>query len=213
LASVRLRRLGPAFATVGLLAVAGLSSGAQGATTAQEPISGLLLAVGPAGRSLTVAYTDAGIGGCGLLGVTPAVVETATSVSVTLTATVGVLQPGVECADDLVFGTVVVPLAAPLAGRAVEGLELQGGVFDWYGGNGRPTVPSLVGLSPLDARLMLSPPPGISTGESFAFGPVALVDHTARHASARVLATVTAQKPAPGAPLRRGLVVVLTVAR
>ena len=61
---------------------------------------------------------------------------------------------------------------------------------------------------------MLSPPPGISTEQVVrVLGPVALVDHTARHASSRALATVTAQKPAPGAPLRRGLVVVLTVAR
>ena len=197
----------------GLLAAAAASSGAQGTTT-QAPISGLLLAVGPAGRSLTVAYTDAGVQGCGLFGVSPSVVETAASVSVTLTATVGVLPPGVACADDLVgLGqTVVVTLSAPLAGRAVEGLTVQGGVFDWYGEVAAPTIPNLVGLSPLDARLMLSPPPGTPAGEPFGFGPVALVDHTDRHAGARAHATVVAQKPEPGTPLRRGMIVVLTVA-
>jgi hypothetical protein len=198
----------------GLLAAAAASSVAQGTTT-QAPISGLLLAVGPAGRSLTVAYTDADVHGCGLFGVSPTVVETAASVTVTLTATVGVLPPGVACAADLVgIGqTVVVPLSAPLAGRAVEGLALQGGVFDWYGEVAAPTIPSLVGLSPLDARLMLSPPPGVAPGEPFGFGPVALVDHSARHAGARALPTVVAQKPAPGTPIRRGMIVVLTVAR
>jgi hypothetical protein len=210
---VRLGRLFVALLTAGLLSAAAASSSAQGTTTTQEPIGGLLLAVGPAGRSLTVSYTDAGIQGCGLFGVAPAVAETAASVSVTLTATVGVLPPGVSCADDLVGGTVVVPLAAPLAGRAVDGLALQGGAFDWYGEVAAPTIPSLVGLSPLDARLMLSPPPGTPGGEPFGFGPVALVDHTARHAGARALATVVAQKPAPGTPLRRGMIVVLTVAR
>jgi hypothetical protein len=210
---VRLGRLFVALLlAAGLSGAAAASSGAQGATT-QEPISGQLLAVGPAGRSLTVAYPGAAMQGCGLFGVAPGVVETAASVTVTLTATVGVLPPGVECADGLVGGTVVVPLAAPLAGRAVEGLALQGGAFDFYGGSVGPTIPSLVGLSPLDARLMLSPPPGALAGEPFGFGPVALVDHTARHAGARALATVVAQKPAPGTPLRRGLIVVLTVAR
>jgi hypothetical protein len=198
----------------GLAAATAASSGAQGTTT-QVPIEGLLLAVGPAGRSLTVAYTDAGAEGCGLFGVSPSVVETTASVSVTLTATVGVLPPGVACADDLVGldQTVVIPLSAPLAGRAVEGLALQGGVFDWYGEVMAPTLPSLLGLSPLDARLMLSPPPGTPAGEPFGFGPVAFVDHTARHAAARALATVVAQKPKPGTPLRRGMVVVLTLAR
>lgn len=212
---MRLGRLVVALlSAAGLLAAAAAPGGAQGTTT-QAPISGLLLAVGPAGRSLTVAYTDAGVQGCGLYGVSPSVVETAASVSVTLTATVGVLPPGVACADDLVgLGqTVVVPLSAPLAGRAVDGLVLQGGVFDWYGEVSAPTIPSLVGLSPLDARLMLSPPPGVAPGEPFGFGPVALVDHNARHAGARAFATVIAQKPAPGTAIHRGMLVVLTVAR
>jgi hypothetical protein len=209
---VRLGRLVVALlSAAGLLAAGAASSGAQGAT-AQEPISGMLLAVGPSGRFLLVAYPGAADQGCGLFGVAPEVAETAASVTVTLTATVGVLPPGVACADGLIGGTLVVPLAAPLAGREVEGLALQGAVFDSFSGGG-PTIPSLVGLSPLDARLMLSPPPGVTPGEPFGFGPVALVDRNARHAGARALATVVAQKPAPGTAIHRGMLVVLTVAR
>ncbi len=201
-------------AAIGLLLVfTGGSSSADAPQTIDSQIPGLLIGVGPAQRTLTVGWNNDDVEGCGTPVVTPSVVETAGSVTVTLVAQDGVLPAGVACGGVGLAGTVTVALAAPLAGRSVEGLQVQGGAFDWYGsGGGGSTMPDLVGLSPYDARLMLSPPPGTPTGRPFRNGPVGLVDHYASDLRAGALASVVSQKPLPGKPIRRDMIVVLKVA-
>jgi len=195
-------------ATIGLLALTGASGRADTQQTVDSQIPGLLVGVGPGQRSLTVAWDNALAQGCGAPTVTPSVVETGDSVSVVLTAQETALPPEDSCGGVGLMGTVTVPLTAPLGGRALEGLELRGGAF--YRGGGA-MMPSLVGLSPYDARLMLSPPPGEPAGASFADGPVGLVDHQTRHSQAG-LASVVAQRPLAGKAIRRHMIVVLTVA-
>jgi hypothetical protein len=169
------------------------------ATTLSEPITGALVAVGSDQRSVEVRYDNAQISGCGILSVTPAVTETQTTVAVALTAQVGVLPPDTACAAILISATISVPLSKPLAGRAVEGLALHPDGFGLVPGR----MPNLVGLSPRDARLMLSSGPPSSVG---------LVDHYVARAGGP--ARVISQRPRGGAPRPHPHgVVTLTIAR
>jgi hypothetical protein len=201
------RRLLP-FAT-GLLLLMAASSSADGTQTIDTPIPGLLIAVGPTQQTLTVAWNNARAQGCGSLVVAPSVVETATTVTVQLIAQVTQPVPAPEtCAGDAEFGTLTATLASPLAGRAVNGLQLTGGaLYSDYGPGA--TMPSLVGLSPYDARMMLSPMPA---DKRVPWGPVGLVDHHSGHVPGGALATVIAQRPVAGRLLPHRVIVVLTVA-
>ena len=171
----------------------------RAAATLTEPIAGTLVGVGSDQRSLVVSYDNAHITGCGIVSVTPTVTETSTSVGVLLTAQVGVLPPDTACPAILIASTITVPLSKPLAGRDVEGLALRAGGLGLI----PRRMPSLVGLSSRDARLMLTagPPPVIG-----------VVDHYVERAGGR--ARVISQRPRPGSTLaRRHSIVSLTVAR
>jgi hypothetical protein len=199
------RRLTILLATGVALILALAATAAVGATSSSmtEQITGTLTGVGTGQRSLDVYYDNAHIGGCGISSVTPAVTETNTSVQVTLTAQVNTLPPDVSCPAVLIGQAITVPLSRPLGGRDVEGLTIRGGVLALTT-IGPRRMPSLVGLSPRDARLMLSagPPP-----------LVGLVTHNVRSSGAG-LARVIAQRPAAGSALpARGGIVILTVAR
>jgi hypothetical protein len=209
---MRIVRFALALATTGVLVLSGASSGgAQSPATTDQQIPGALIGVGPTQRTLIVEYTNEELlQGCGVLGMTPSVTETADTVSVTLTAHVGVLAPGTFCGDSGHVWTATVPLSAPLGGRSVLGLGLQGAAF--YSGAPPPTMPNLVGLSPRDARLLLSLPRGIPAGQPFGVGPVALVDHHTRHSTTGAPALVVRQRPIAGTPIRRHMLVVLSVA-
>jgi len=207
-----LRPAALALAVIGLLGFIGASSNADAQQTVDSQIPGQLIGVGPDQRTLIVEWNNNDVQGCGTPVVTPTVVETAASVSVTLTAVDDALAPGTSCGGVGLVGTVTATLAAPLAGRTIEGLQIQGGAFDQFRTR-TETMPDLVGLSPVDARLMLSLPPGVPKGQLFNDGPVGLVDHYVRQSHAGVLASVIAQQPKPGKPMRRGMIVILRVAR
>src|ERR1039458_8158142 len=205
---MRLGRLVLPLATIGLVVLMGTASSAQSPATTDEQIQGWLIGVTPTQRSLTAGYLS---GGCGFSSVTPSVTETPVSVTVTLTAQSVVQPPGVACPANLLVESTTAALAAPLGGRAVYGLELQGGAFGVL--RLAVAMPSLVGLSPYDARLMLTHPPGDLAGQPFgSAGPVGLVDHHTRHSRTGALAMVIAQRPLAGKPMRRHMIVVLTVA-
>jgi len=181
-----------------------VASAAVGATssTMSEQITGTLTGVGAGQRSLEIYYDNTHVSGCGISSVTPSVTETSTSVDVTLTAQVGTLPPDVACPAVIISHSITVSLSHSLGGRDVEGLTIRGGVLALTVGPRR--MPSLVGLSPRDARLMLStgPPP-----------LVGLVTHDVRSSGAG-LARVIAQRPRAGAALpTRGGIVTLTVAK
>lgn len=194
-----------------VLALTSALSSAQSPATTDQPIQGLLIGTGPKQKTLLAQYNNSTVVGCGILGVTPSVTETTASVSVSLIAHVGVLPPGEGCADSLVSGTVAIPLPAPLDGRTVNGLQIQGGAFALFPGLRMP-MPNLIGLSPHDALLMLSPPPGVPPGQPFVGGPVGLVEHHTHHSHPATLASVVAQRPAAGDAMHRHMTVVLTIA-
>ena len=193
-----------AVATAGLLALAG-ATGAQGDATLSGTLHGFLLGVGPGQRSLVLGWDDSQGPGCGIVGgsVTAAASETAESVTVTVTGQGFVVPPGAACASVLEVGSVKVALVSPLDGREVIGLTIHGqGVEPVFGGVPTVQMPNLVGLSPLDARLMMT-----SRG-----GLVGLVDRHTHRSRNGALAMVVAQRPGPGAPIRRHMVIVVTVA-
>ena len=199
------RRLTILLATGAALVLALAASAAVGATssTMSEQITGTLTGVGTGQRSLDVYYDNAHIGGCGISSVTPAVTETSTSVEVTLMAQVNILPADVACPAVLIGQAITVPLSHPLGGRDVEGLTIRGGVLV-LPSIGPRRMSSLVGLSPRDARLMLSAGPRPLVG---------LVTHNV-HSSGGGLARVIAQRPAAGSALpARGGLVILRVAR
>ena len=199
----------------GLLALLGTSS-AQGDATVSGPLSGSLLSVGPNQRSLIVGWEDSQGPGCGIEtdSVSASATETAASVSVTVAAQWIVDPPGVACPLSLDVGTVTVALASPLDGRRVDGLTIQGQGFAVQWRRQPPPMPNLVGLSPLDARLMMTNPVGVVHGETFSgVGPVGLVDHHTHHSrTGGAFAMVVAQRPLAGKPIRSHMTVVLTVA-
>ena len=102
--------------------------------------------------------------------------------------------------------TVTVPLAAPLEGRAIEGLRLQGGgcsVLPFETASHPVAMPDLLGLSPRDARLLFTAPTPTVGG---------FVDHRL-HRGTNLRARVIAQRPAAGKPCREGRIVAVTVGR
>jgi hypothetical protein len=189
---------------------ASASTGALADTVSYQAVPGQLLGVGPGQRSLQVAARTEW-GGCeSLAGVEPTVSETATSVTVTLAEEVSepTLSPGVACPAIAIIETtpVTVPLAAPLAGRAIEGLQLEGAgcsVLPFETASHPVTMPDLVGLSPRDARLLFTAPtPAVA-------GLVAHRVHRGNHSRP----VVVAQRPAAGTACRRAAIVRLTLAR
>ena len=180
-----------------------VSSVAEGDATLQESIQGLLVGVGPTQTSLTVEYSNAHISGCVILSLTPSVVETADSVAVSLEATED--TPTFACAADLRFGTITVPLAAPLDGRAVTGIQVRGGAVQPIAA----ALPSLAGLSPLDARLMLTPAADVPANQH----PFGLIVRHTHHAGTGPLPRVIAQRPAAGTKLLpEPVLIIVTVA-
>lgn len=210
---MRLGRLLLAVAFATAVASGFASTAAEGDTTLQEQILGVLVGVGPNQRSLIVEYFNANNSGCGIDGVTPTVVETERSVAVSLAAAEEVLPPGAGCAAAVV-GTsspLTVPLSAPLDGRAVTGLRVLGGALAPPGmaGVAGPSVPGLVGLSPLDARLILTPSPDVPGNQH----PFAVIVRHTHHAGVGPLPRVISQRPAAGKPLHgQHMTVTLTVA-
>ncbi|HLW95785.1 MAG TPA: PASTA domain-containing protein [Solirubrobacteraceae bacterium] len=199
------RRLITLLASGAALVLALSATVAVGATSATmtEQVTGTLTGVGAGQRSLDVVYDNAHVVGCGISAVTPTVTETNTSVDVTLTAQVNTLPPDVACPAVLIRQAITVPLSHPLGGRHVEGLTIRGGALALTTIEPR-RMPSLVGLSPRDARLMLSagPPPLLG-----------LVTHDVRGSGAG-LARVISQRPAAGSAFpASGGIVILTVAR
>jgi hypothetical protein len=192
-------------ALLGVLVLEAASSSALDAQTASIQVPGTLVGIGPQQRSLIVTYTNGSLPDCDqILSLTPSVVETTSTVSVTLSAGFSVPGEGALNACPLVFGTVTVPLSAPLAGRAINGLQLVGGAFQAVHEVG-PGMPDLVGLAPRDARLLLTNP-----GTPIVGG---LVDHRVRARDGSQLPTVIAQRPAAGKPFGPHTFVVLTVNR
>lgn len=125
---MRRRLLIVTLAVVALIVSASALTGALGDTVSYQPVSGQLIGVGPGQHSLQVG-ADTRWGGCeSLAGVEPT--ETATSVTVSLTEELNepTLPPGTACPADEIIGTttVTVPLAAPLAGRDINGLRVAG---------------------------------------------------------------------------------------
>jgi len=197
-----------------LLVVAGLliltrppGSSAQNATTISAQAHGTLIGVGPGQRRLIVEWTNTGLPGCGVYGVTSSTTATSTSVTVTLTAQVDVLAPGTPCGGVGQFGSVTETLAAPLGGRAINGVQLLGGAF-LLPRQGALTMPDLVGLSPNDARIMVTQPDIPARDRVIA----RVVIHRRHAKTTRRLARVIAQRPAADKPIRPNTTVVLTVA-
>ncbi|HEX4034700.1 MAG TPA: PASTA domain-containing protein [Solirubrobacteraceae bacterium] len=181
---------------------AGAAVGAAPATVTEQVI-GTLTGVGKNQRSLEIYYDNTHVTGCGIVSVTPTVSETSASVDVTLSAQVNTLPPDVACPAIVIGHAITVTLAQPLGGRDIDGLAVRGGALTLTTVGPRQ-MPSLVGLSPHDARLMLSsgPPP-----------LVGLVTHAVA-GRGRGLARVTAQHPRAGAALpTRGSTVTLMVAK
>ena len=111
-----------------------------------------VVGVGPHGRSLDLVFIT---GGCLSPTANASVVETASSVTVTVTLT-DQSAPGVACPAFARYATTSVPLAAPLAGRVILGRptpELNGypGALINVGGHLDVRVPRLVGFAPADA--------------------------------------------------------------
>jgi hypothetical protein len=187
---------------------------------------GTLIGVGPHERSLLVHWV--GDSGCAPAAPAPTVtaqaVEGPNSVAVTVTVTFALTEPPPPtnlCAGVGLSGTAVATLNTPLAGRTVTGVAIQNGGIQatFVVGPGSAMMPNLVGLSPHQARLMMSNWPGSPPGSEGLGGVVARRIHRRE-----ALPVVVAQKPQAGMPLwradpipeshshHRPTVVVLTVA-
>jgi hypothetical protein len=114
-----------------------------------------LVQVGPHERSLEIIQDR---GACESL--TESVFQESSFVRITITATRLALPPGSACPAILYIGRYAVPLSRPLAGRHIEGAERpsrgQGPYSPTKNGSSYPVVPRLIGLSPPDARYVLS---------------------------------------------------------
>ncbi len=135
-------------ALLGLLALLALGPVAARAEGGRErvPLRWSLVQVGPHERSLEISYT---YGGCQQAPRT-ALAETATSVSIT--ATVEDQQVSGPCPAFAVIAFHTVVLAHPLEGRALAGAWQPSGAMPF----GPKGVRRLIGLSPADARKLLS---------------------------------------------------------
>jgi hypothetical protein len=113
-----------------------------------------LVQVGPHERSLEIVQE---YGACDSLN--ESVVQGASFVRITITATHAVLPPGSACPAIAYFRRYGVALSRPLAGRHIEGAEPPpvGSVPDLLTKNGKSyhVAPRLIGLSPADARSVL----------------------------------------------------------
>ena len=147
----------------GYFAIAGASgdhdapiAAPDGAHLQQYPWS--LLDVGSAGRSLVVQYRPPSCGGPGH----PVVEETSTTVTIRISGQVVVpsRERHIICGNTLMTPQLVVPLAAPIAGRRILGEDrsirrLSFGYRHTSSGTQRPLVPNVVGLSQADASSLL----------------------------------------------------------
>jgi hypothetical protein len=110
-----------------------------------------LIEVGPAERSLEIAYEFGGCEGPG----TPRAVQSrfAVTVSVSNEKPLGT----VICPAILGIGRVSIDLSRPLAGRHVEGGSRANPIRGPFVPGGQvPAVPRLIGLTPGDARFLLA---------------------------------------------------------
>lgn len=188
-----------ALAAAALLGLGPALSSASPTDTVSQQIPGVLIGVGANQSSLLVRYNNSAIPDCGtIVGMEPSVTATATSVTVTLTAEVSGENSLYPCAGVGLGYIGAVPLPGPLDGRAINGLQLVGGAFQ----SGSGMMPSLVGLAPSQARLLLTYPGNPLVG---------LVDHRLHDRTSTTRPTVIAQRPAAGKPIRRGTIVVLTI--
>jgi hypothetical protein len=196
-----------AVTAAGLALAVGVAGGsADIPPTTDVPVSASLVGVGPAGRSLIVAYTNETVlAACDtVVGTFSSVTETSSSVAVNVAALVEMPQLPLGAVSDACavvgeFFTAGVPLSHPLAGRTITGLLLAGDpdAVVTLGGSGPPR-PSYVGLSPVQARTLLK-------------GTPVLARHT-HQAPKNGLPRVVAQSPRAGTPLKARTAVVLTLA-
>jgi hypothetical protein len=168
-----------------------------GVATASEPTRSVLdpwwlIEVGPAERSLEIAYESGGCEGPG----TPRAVQSrfAVTVSVSNEKPLG----AVICPAILRLGRVSVDLSRPLAGRHVEGAS-RANPGPFLPGGQVPAVPRLIGLTPGDARFLLA---GLRLR-----GSVRVVG------TARGLARVVSQAPAADTPVPSNRLVRVNVVR
>ena len=138
-----------------LAATAALASCLAARASADSKVAATwdVVSVGPHARSLDLVFIT---GGCLSPTADASVVETAASVTVTVTLT-DQSAPGVACPDFARYATTSVPLSAPLAvrvirGRPAAGLNGYAGALINVGGHLDVRVPRLVGLAPADAN-------------------------------------------------------------
>jgi hypothetical protein len=192
---VRIIRILTAFVLAGTL-VCGVAAAAEPTRSVSDPWR--LIEVGPAERSLEIAYEFGGCEGPG----TPRAVQSrlAVAVSVPNEEPLG----AVICPAIARIGRVSIDLSGPLAGRHVQGGTRANGISGPFvsgveeGGRG-PAVPRVVGLAPQDARFLLA---GLRLRPS-----VSVVG------AVRGLARVVSQSPAADAPVPRNRLVRLNVVR
>ena len=152
------------------------------------------LEVGAGERSVTISYTL----GCSTRNEHAVVHETAASVTIELLREAQ--QGTLICPDILAFGTLQVPLGAPLAGRSIIGAappsDVPGMPFltgtPVHGPDGlEPLAPRVIGFSPTDAKIAL---------ERADVHPCITVRYTTEPAHRH--ARVVWQSPSPGKPMR-----------
>ena len=191
---------------------------------------GQLESVGPSQRSLRIGYFGHWGGQvCHGVAPIPIVAESATSVTIAFRqpdpSTVNCYLPGPTRP-----GSLVVNLAAPIAGRSVLGLSLGNGALSHLDRRFLDMSPStkfplrlhsVVGLSPADATAMLTDFSSENeycdpfTVHHYRCGPPPIVNIVVRNTGRAVgpLPVVVVQQPAPGAIIRKqGSRVVLLVA-
>ena len=190
---------------------------------------GQLESVGPSKRSLRIGYFGQWGGKiCPAIGPMPTVTESATSVTIAIRQQV---PTWANCMVDPFsthpYGSLVVKLAAPIAGRSVQGVTLSNGAFSHFDRRFLDTSPStafplrihsVIGLSPADAYAMLTKDNSAEYCDPFSHRcglPTRVVRIVWQHASRSVgpLPVVVGQQPAPGTVIRQqGSRVVLIVA-
>lgn len=157
LAAVCVAAVGSYIAIAGASANHNAQATATGAAHVQQ-YRWTLLDVGPEGRSLVIQYRPPSCGGQGH----PVVEATATTVTIRVTGRVVVpsTQRHVACGETLSTPQLVVPLAAPIAGRRILGEDrslrrLSFGYRHTTSGPQRALVPNVSGLSQADASALL----------------------------------------------------------
>jgi hypothetical protein len=149
-----------------------------------------VLAVAPGERAVEVVFID---GGCPGRNLHASVTEARTSVTIAVVEEKN-MAAGLVCPAIAMIGTRRVGLAAPLAGRLLEGGTSLAPPPSIAG----PRVPRLTGFSPRDAQRALR--------------AVQLRAHMLVRHGARGLPRVVAQDPAPGLRLPQGASVSVRVA-